>query len=155
VFSDEAIPWGGFADSTGLVILATRNAAFSAYDLTTSIGPVTGTGVINSTDTFSTNEGSFSFTSVTGNATFTATVVPEPATVALFGLGLAGLALSNAGRSRSCESRYCLGAVRLAPKKLTPRRRRLNRKRGRVVPTLTVIAWCRAKRASRCNNPMN
>lgn len=83
----------GLSDITGANedILDTANAGFGAYTLTTSIGPLTGVSEINSCCSFNTNDGSFQITSAE-NATFTATAVPEPSTMTVFGLGLAGLA---------------------------------------------------------------
>jgi len=80
----------------GVSVLDTLNAAFSTYDLTTSIGPISGSPFINSGTTFDTTLGSFSLTSV-GNSTFTATTrttsaVPVPSTMLLLGSGLIGLA---------------------------------------------------------------
>jgi hypothetical protein len=87
----------GFLDNTLLAlnrpddILSTTNSVFGTYDLTTSIGPVTGAG-FSGTSIFGTNEGGLQITAV-GESTFTATVVPEPTTLTLMGLGLACLAV--------------------------------------------------------------
>ena len=76
-------------------VLDTVDNAFRGYALMTSIGPITGAIDFNTGRNFNTNLGLFEISSA-GNATFTAaagTSAPEPATVALFGLGLAGLAV--------------------------------------------------------------
>ena len=97
VFSSQTFQDAGFEDTTLVAqpdILDTVDVAFSTYDLQTSIGPITGSRLINAGDSFGTDQGSFVIDSA-GDATFTATVgatVPEPATMALFGFGLAGLA---------------------------------------------------------------
>ncbi len=82
---------GAFGDVTqDRDILDTLSAAFNNYSLTTSIGPVTGTNLINPSSGFNTSEGLFKITSA-GNPTFTAAVgssTPEPDSGALLGLGL-------------------------------------------------------------------
>jgi len=85
----------GITDDSGVVadILDTVSGAFSSYDLTTPIGPITGSSVINPPNFFGTDLGLFQISSA-GNATFTATLgaaTPEPGTTAFLGLGLAGL----------------------------------------------------------------
>ena len=93
---------GAFGDVTqDRDILDTLSSAFNNYSLTTSIGPVTGTNLINPSTDFNTSKGVFEITSA-GNPTFTAAVgsaTPEPSAVALFGLGLgAGLAFLKSRR---------------------------------------------------------
>ena len=82
----------GITDDSGVVadILDTVSGAFSTYGLTTSIGLVTGSSIINPPNSFGTNLGLFQISSA-GNATFTAMVAPEPDTVVLLGFGLTGL----------------------------------------------------------------
>jgi hypothetical protein len=84
----------GIADeSSGASILDTYDSAFGTYDLTTAIGPVTDASFIRPDVTFSTDLGGFNLQSV-GDSTFTATTgIPEPATLAPFGAGLAVLSL--------------------------------------------------------------
>jgi hypothetical protein len=91
-------PNAGFGDDTqGLGILFTKNAAFSTYDLKTSIGPVLGTpAAFNPGMSFPTTGGLFILNSITGNVTFTATtatVIAEPASLTLLSVGLVGLGL--------------------------------------------------------------
>ncbi len=94
VFSAQSAPSVGFADMTLLVdILDDVSASFATYDLTTAIGPIIGTPVINATQFFPTDSGAFNLSGITGNVTFTATLaaVPEPSALALLSAGLAGL----------------------------------------------------------------
>lgn len=91
---------GGMIDTDVRDILDIDNPVFATYGMDTSLGPVSGTPdpangdpsgyIINSGSAFPTTAGVFSLTSVTA-ATFQATVVPEPATLALFGAALLGL----------------------------------------------------------------
>lgn len=93
VFSNQNTGAGGFSDPGKGDILDTFDSAFDTYALATSFGPITDTGSINAGFAFSTNQGSFVINSITGDATYTATVLsPEPSAVSLFGFGLAGLA---------------------------------------------------------------
>jgi hypothetical protein len=96
----------GFGDpDIGYDILDIVDGAFNTYDLATSIGPITGSSLINPSFPHQTDEGEFDIDSAgaalycrvacveSNNATFTATVgpaTPEPATVALVLLGLVG-----------------------------------------------------------------
>ena len=72
--------------------------------MTTSIGPITNTSLINSSFLFDTDQGVFEISSA-GNATFTATVaasIPEPTHIPFLGLALVGLAVL---KSRSLGNR--------------------------------------------------
>jgi hypothetical protein len=96
-----ASPNAGFGDNTAVHgILFTKNASFNIYDLKTSIGPLMGAAIFTFGESFPTTDGSFVLNTVTGKATFTATVsavplpiLPAPASLALLVLGLAGLGL--------------------------------------------------------------
>ncbi len=80
--------------TSGLNILATLTNALIGYDLVSAIGPVSGSAVIQGVNTvYTTNAGSFQWTSAPATATFTATPrVPEPSTMVLLGTGLIGAA---------------------------------------------------------------
>jgi hypothetical protein len=74
-------------------ILFVDHDAFLSYDLTTSIGPLSGPPAFNPGFNFPTSNGDFSLTSVS-EVTFRATAVPEPASAIL--LGAAGLIIAGA-----------------------------------------------------------
>jgi hypothetical protein len=84
-------PSAGFGDITlNRNILFTTNTIFSSYDLSTAIGPVSGSPSFNSTmpPSFPTNEGAFILTGAS-SASFTATLSAVPAPV--IGHGLSGV----------------------------------------------------------------
>jgi hypothetical protein len=98
VISNQLVTLAGFGDlTTDQAILDTSNSAFGAYDLSTAIGPVSGGGVFNPGISFATSAGPLIIGSLSGDATFSATI-PEPATWAMMLLGFATLSL--AGRRR-------------------------------------------------------
>jgi hypothetical protein len=79
---------------TGVVL--TSGAAFLGYGLQTSLGPITGTGgdASGPLGPHDTTLGTLIFsssTATTGTSTFTATLVPEPTSLLLLGVGLLGL----------------------------------------------------------------
>ena len=84
------------ARGPGADILALENDAFDTYDLSSSIGPFSGSADYNPGFDFGTTAGNFVLNSVPGDtATFQATLqtVPEPATISLVGLGALALAI--------------------------------------------------------------
>ena len=73
-------------------ILDIVSSAFASYDLSSSLGLVTGTPVINSGTGFATTVGDFSLSSIS-SVTFQADTVPEPSTFALLDAASVGLIL--------------------------------------------------------------
>ena len=73
----------------GKSIFGTTNSVFSTYDLSY---PITASGgaTYNIGQAFSTNVGSLIFTNVF-QPTFTATDIPEPLSLSIFGAGIAGM----------------------------------------------------------------
>jgi hypothetical protein len=91
VFDNQNVSRAGFADVTqNGAVLATTDAAFATYDLTTAIGPITDSSFIRPDLFFNTGLGLFNIASV-GDSTFTATIVPEPAGLLLLGSSLFGI----------------------------------------------------------------
>ncbi|OPY13734.1 MAG: hypothetical protein A4E66_00650 [Syntrophus sp. PtaB.Bin001] len=81
----------GFGDNmAGGSILDTLHSAFASYDLTTAIGPQTGSTFYRNDLTFATGSGTFHL-DLAGDSTFTATTVPLPSALLLLGPGLVGL----------------------------------------------------------------
>jgi hypothetical protein len=84
----------GFDDvtqSAALVLLTTDpSLSFLTYDLTTGIGPITGTALFSPGLGYGTAGGTLILDSVGTNSTFTATT-PEPSSLLLLGTAIAGL----------------------------------------------------------------
>jgi hypothetical protein len=100
VFVNQLTPIVGFADNTvGASILDTIDSAFGSYALTTPIGPITDTALL-SPGTFGTGLGGLTITAVRVNSTFSATPVPEPASLMLLGTGVLTLVRRRFRRSR-------------------------------------------------------
>jgi hypothetical protein len=81
-------PGVGISDpGQGLAILfAFGNPALASYDLSTSLGPITGTPGFNNFASFGTTAGDFLLSSAS-TVTFQAIVVPEPSIPGLLGFG--------------------------------------------------------------------
>ena len=77
---------GQTTDNSYANVLDQGNFELSDYNLSTSIGPISGNAGINDGLDFSTTAGDFDLTSVTTD-TFQAQVVPEPGSCALLTLG--------------------------------------------------------------------
>jgi len=83
----------GLGDVTlHLAILFVDNPVFVGYDLTDSIGPISGPPVFNSGTNFGTTAGNLSLAAVS-TVTFEAVVIPEPTTLSLLGLGSLALVM--------------------------------------------------------------
>jgi hypothetical protein len=72
-------------------LVDTENTAFASYDLSSAIGPISGSMYLSSTTTDPTTLGDLHLTSVNGDSTFTA-ITPEPASLILLGIGIAIIA---------------------------------------------------------------
>jgi hypothetical protein len=84
-------------NTSGTGILLQTGSVFTSYDLRSSLGPITGTGGVASgshmTPIFPTTAGDLTWAvgQSLGTSTFTASTVPEPASLTLFSVGLLGL----------------------------------------------------------------
>jgi hypothetical protein len=81
---------GMYSDSIGFDLIDTKNSAFSTYQLTTPIGPVSGTPVFNPGASFSTDLGDLVIDAVSVSS-FQATggiaAAPEPSTIVSAAIG--------------------------------------------------------------------
>lgn len=79
----------GIADLTANSdVLDIVNTAFATYDLRTGIGPLSGSSMIFPGRTFNSTQGAFHLTSAGASAVFSASIVPEPNSVAFVCLGI-------------------------------------------------------------------
>lgn len=82
---------GGFSDTTSnLALMLVSNNAFGAYDLKSALGPISGPVTTNLGHAFATTGGFFRLDLTFGGA-FVASPVPEPATMAALGSGMAAV----------------------------------------------------------------
>jgi PEP-CTERM motif len=94
VSNTNAIVTFAHAGAIGADLLSSfGDAAYSTWDMTTSIGPFTGGGDLVQWSLFPvlTTGGTLVFNDATPTVTFQAVATPEPASAALISLGLAGL----------------------------------------------------------------
>jgi hypothetical protein len=84
--ANQGLPAVGFSDPTQhlAILFANGNPAMASYDLSTSLGPITGYSSFNGFASFGTTAGGFLLSSVS-TVTFQAIVVPEPSILALLG----------------------------------------------------------------------
>lgn len=107
LFVNQGVPDVGVTDLTADdALLFTTSAAAASYDLTTSIGSITGAPVyLAPYSSVGTSGGAFTLAGVSGAATFQAEIgagaVPEPATWGMMILGFAVLGSALRGRRRA------------------------------------------------------
>ncbi|MEM9419587.1 MAG: PEP-CTERM sorting domain-containing protein [Planctomycetota bacterium] len=77
----------GFTDENFFSGVFVSDPTFDTYGLSTSLSPVTSSGVSNDFPIFETDGGDFIFGAGTPSLTFSATLIPEPGSLALIGLG--------------------------------------------------------------------
>jgi hypothetical protein len=97
-YSSYSAGFGDNANDVGILFTANLSAfGYPGYDLTTSIGPISGSASINQYTSFATDAGALQITDVSGDATFTAVAsigtTPLPAALPLFASGLGALGL--------------------------------------------------------------
>jgi len=103
VSDDQNAGQAGFVDTTlAQIVVETTNPQFDTYGLTTLLGPLSGRAQVGFGVGFPTTAGTLTLDSSTqdiNNSSFTASAVPEPATLTLLTAGL--LSLSQLRRRRS------------------------------------------------------
>jgi hypothetical protein len=104
VFDNQTAGVAGFTDVTFLVdIVNTPGTAFDTYGLTTFLAPVTGKAFVPFGDEFPTSVGTLKLLSSPqdiNNSTFSASAVPEPATLTMLTAGLLSLTRIRRRRAR-------------------------------------------------------
>jgi hypothetical protein len=117
--ADGALPAGGMADFTAnRPVIYTESPVFATYNITESIGPITGTAFSDRGVVFPTSAGSFVLNSVVGNSTFTALstltrtggTFTNPATFTQSGVGQISSTIGGLGSEASYEFAWLGGA---------------------------------------------
>jgi hypothetical protein len=104
--SNQGTTRGGISDLTlNAAILFTVNAGFGSYDLSTAIGPLTGSPLGNPAQSFGTSAGAFILSSANNAdhaSTFSATLAsaPEPGTVGFIGSAITVLLIARRRMAR-------------------------------------------------------
>lgn len=100
VFDTPSNNGAGIADFTASSdVLDIMNTAFATYDLRTSIGPLLGNTTIFPTNAFNTTQGAFDLSSVSASGVFSASIVPEPNSLAFICLGISTIGICTFKRA--------------------------------------------------------